>query len=596
MGFKSFAMRSGLILALSAPIIPPSSAFARKPDPASIAQAPARSFEYVRSRLDRAIPDMVASKIAESGDIGKIVAINRRARKLQKNAVLLRALGNESFASFFVRDPLKATWAINSIGFYTGSRTKDPKRREEDVDLALSVLGGPKLAPIFSKYPETFVNIAMEAGSDTWQAFSQLEGKRVEGVVASAISRFDDTAIELGRPLDDLRGNEAERKEYLSKLGLPQALGLLCSDPSFFQRSSNQLLFDRLKKDFSGNLPGLRERYGLDQSQIRNLAFRALGNGRIDDFITEKSRDNDAWSAGEAVLGSVAEKTGVYAERFDGRHFYLLANHSKDVLRRFPWALGIVDGRMKRLQKPRDGDERKIAHALAFLRYLFTDDPRGDGELIRLGSGKAVYDPAGYRVAGKINAVQVFDRRDTRNSHWKLSQDWFRRRFGNPRVAASGELVFEGRNARVTLYMGNSPADNAQYIADWVRNNEAGIITFRGHSNSLMNNMPLNLFGNRTGRYVFILGSCGSSGSVPGYMDANPDTDLQPISYPSTGRGQVTNTLLEILLDQKEPVGFSKIIEGNSRRIEAHQGDPRMISVWTLGEGLLNYVARKTQG
>jgi|GEM_PF-2758242 len=598
MGYKSFAMRSGFLLALSTPMALPSAAFSQKQEPpAAIMRAPATgSYGYVRSRLDKAIPDMVARKIAESGDFRKIAEINRRARKLERNASLLRALANEEIAAFFVREPVKATWAINAIVFYTGFRTRDLKKREEDIDLALSALGGPKLAPVLSKYPEAFVNIARESGPDSWQAFGQLEGKKVEGMVASAISRFDDTAIELGRPLDDLRNREAERARYLATLDIAQVLGLLCSDPSFFHPSSNQLLFSRLKKDFSGNLSGLKERYGLDGGQVRNIAFRALGNGRIDDFINEKSRDADAWIAAQALLGSATAKTGIYAERFDGRHFYLLANHSEKAIGRFPWALGVVDARMRRLQKPRDVEEKKMAHAIAYIRYLFTNDPRGDEELMRLGFEKAAYDPAKYRVAGRITAVQVFDRRDTQNSHWKLSQDWFRRRYGNPRAGRSGELVFEGRDARVILYMGSSQADNAQYIADWVQKNDAGIITFRGHSSSLQNSMPFGFFGNRAGSYVFILGSCGSSGSVPGYIDANPDTDLRPISYPSTGRGQVTNTLLEILLGQKEPAGFAKLIESNARRIEAHQGDPRMISVWTIGEGLLHYVARKTQG
>jgi len=590
-------MRSGLILAIGAPSIPASVAFARNPEPpATIVQAPAaRSFDYVRSRLDRRIPDMVARKIAESGDTGKIAAINRLARRRVNRAPLFTVFENGDIAAAFVNDPVRVMWAVRTIALFASWGTTDQKKRAEGIDSALEALKSDKLAVVFARNPETFVNIARLARLDTGRELEKLQGRNPEGIMASAIASHEDVAVELGRPLDDLRGREAERRAFLYRLAPADVLGLVCSEPSLFHQSSNNLLFDRLRQEFRGNFAQLVERYGIGDELARNAVLRAANSGRLPDFISEKDPESDMRAAIRLVLGSPSEKTGIYAESFDSKYYYLLALNVQGIARHMPQAAGIVEARIKRMRKPATREENMAFHALTYLGYLFSGNPGFDRELAAYGPDRSVFNRRDYLVAGRLHVLQVFDRKDTGSTHWGFSRKWFSRRFGNPRMGKSGEIIYERRGSQVVLFMGRDQADNARYASEWVAAHQAGVVTFRGHAASLLPNMPNDFFGNRKGKYVFIPGSCGSAGSVPGYLVGNPDTDISFFSYPSTGRGQVTNTLVDLLLEQGGPAEFSKILESGKRRIEAWGGDAGMIRVRTAGDGLFLYVAAKAR-
>jgi hypothetical protein len=120
------------------------------------------------------------------------------------------------------------------------------------------------------------------------------------------------------------------------------------------------------------------------------------------------------------------------------------------------------------------------------------------------------------------------------------------------------------------------------------------VLTFRGHSFSLEANMPTDIFGNSPNAHIlFIPGSCGSSGSVPLYLSSNPETDIDFVANTSTGKGQVTNALIDMFIlaaasAQKD--GYVKLINRYSSMIVAQDGDPKTLKASTPGEQMLENV------
>lgn len=217
---------------------------------------------------------------------------------------------------------------------------------------------------------------------------------------------------------------------------------------------------------------------------------------------------------------------------------------------------------------------------------------------------KSVFNPTDYRVNGITNVAQIFNREDTVKDHWPGTQGWYAsqgyKQASKKTLRFEGglqgqELVYSKGNVRVALFMGDSEDANVEYSKNWVKQFDAGMITFRGHSYSLTGSVPDDVFGNKKGRYVFIPGSCGSSAMIPLYIGKNPETDMRFFSNTSTGRGQVTNILVDMLLSQKSPTEFSKMLEGKAARISSAGGDAKQIGAYNRGEETLAYINRSTK-
>ncbi|MFH0799284.1 MAG: hypothetical protein V2A66_03785 [Pseudomonadota bacterium] len=115
-------------------------------------------------------------------------------------------------------------------------------------------------------------------------------------------------------------------------------------------------------------------------------------------------------------------------------------------------------------------------------------------------------------------------------------------------------------------------------------------MTFRGHSFSLGNSFPSDIFGNKASHVLFIPGSCGSSGSTADYIQKNPRTDLRFFANTSTGKGQVTNAILDALIATRSKTRFSAVLQKASKAIDSNGGDINTIKAWSNGEALLAYV------
>jgi hypothetical protein len=145
--------------------------------------------------------------------------------------------------------------------------------------------------------------------------------------------------------------------------------------------------------------------------------------------------------------------------------------------------------------------------------------------------------------------------------------------------------------------MGNSPDQNQDFIKQMLAEKKNFILSFRGHSFSLDRNIPSDIFGNSECNVLFIPGSCGSAHSVPDYIASNPRSNLAFIGNTSTGRGQVTNTIIDALIleHQKQIQGatrqdYSTILQDSSSTIEKQGGNIGSLKAASLGEHLLAYV------
>ena len=585
------------MLSLSMSLARPS--WSAEPGTAPVAQAADWSpmpFRRARSRLAKSLPDSVARNIPAKEGGERILVINKFAKLLAHYPGASRLLEDERVAAFFVKRPVKAFYVITTIIRHASEGTTDPKKKAEKANRALDVLLDDKVTPVFVKYPDIFADMAKEAHGDTWYSFEKAEDQ-LESTILAGISLYDAAAIELGRPLDDLRGDEAGRTKYLEGLSSPEKLGLLCSDPSFFDASSNKLLLKWLVQNGkSSDMQKLKEKYSLTDTQAANLAFRILNNGLVDDFIPAQSREHDTGVFLAALMGTQAAKNGIYGDSFNPRYFYVLANSAEKISARFPWLADVIKRRRERLGGTAGSqDTEKIRHALTYAHYLITKKTN-DYELARFGAERAAFNPRNYMVGGKVAVVQVFDKDDTGNTHWHMSNTWFGAKYGKPRTGRSGELIYETGNLRLVHFMGATKAANQKFVRSWVAEHDASIITLRADVLHLEENMPYDVFGNRAGRYLFINGVCGGAASDSSYVAGNPNTALDIISYSSTGRGQVTNTLLELLLDRAGPAPYQEIVDAGRGKIVAMGGNQFTIMTPSAGQGLLSYVNMKTAG
>ena len=497
------------------------------------------TFEQVRKQVDKRIPDNVCREIVKSEKpLQKIKEVNEAAEAIAK------AAGKE------------AGWAFKA-------------------------LSNPDVGRRFAENPQAFVEIAKVVGGGAGWAFKALSNDGVGRRFAdycdgkTSFERFfvplfldSRMAMETGRPLDNLHERDAERREFLSKLPQATVVGLLCSNPELFYTSSNHLLFDRLLKKMNGkDLGGLIEKYSLGEEQLQNLFFRAINYGRLygrGDSIANK----DGLGLAFRTISS-----GLHAKEYDPQYFYLFANALENIGKVLP---GIREELGAAEMEAQDARQRLA------IRFLL--------ENIGKELAATKFDRKDYSVGGKVQVLQVFDREDTQNDHWIYTQNWFEAQMGKPKIGSSGELIYENGRSRVVLFMGEEGEKNQEFAKGWMKSNRRGILTFRGHSFSLERNLPYDVFGNIAGNFLFIPGSCGSAGSTPAYMNANPKTDIAFFSNTSTGRGQVTNAIIDLLLEQQKPAAYDAILKKGAKTIEQNGGDVATIKTITLGYLLIKYV------
>jgi hypothetical protein len=395
---------------------------------------------------------------------------------------------------------------------------------------------------------------------------------------------LDTVSIDLGGPMDDLHDQAPLRQAYLDSLSTLQILSLLLSNPKYFCTSSNQQLIQRLKADLHHqgvSVTDWLERNNLIQEKpelCKNLLYRLIN---YDLLLVDERHPNalltrkDLEKLASILIDDIESK-----KPFDPNYYYLLAN-SLDNLTRIGYGPKLQEKIDARLQAGADAQTKK---ALTFLSMSIPGT---------LYNGKAFFRPERYRAQdGKSQVIQIFDKADTQSDHWLLTQDWARSLYGAPKTGSSGELIYENNRSRMILFMGSDEEGQANqaFLRAQLLQNPNMILTFRGHSFSLRKNMPSDIFGNPSSHILFIPGSCGSSGTIPGYISQNQNTDLRMVSNSGLGRGQVTNELLRILIGRADQPSFDDLLKENANRIQALGGDVNTIKIWNNGEALLDFV------
>jgi hypothetical protein len=559
--------------------------------------------------------DNIARTFTEKPD-GAIGALKEIAHGAgEENApYALSALGNARLAKMFATDTDRVVKAFMEIAEATGEGSGDAFSAlgKEVTETVMGKQGNDRMSQLFVSDTDTVVGafrgLAQATGKNKGHAFGTLYLERIaekfvkyaenpayQEKLLAAIFSEGSAAIETGRPIDDLHESPAARAAYIKSLSAAQVIGLLCSDPGYFFTSSNHMLFDMLRNDIANSggaesaLAYLEKKYDLDSGQMANLVFRAVNYGRLLGAPNSVFGPADTARLAGILLG------GIRKNEYDFKYYYLLANSVRNVAAYFPGMEKDINAELAKAEK---GSDKR--NALTAIKYLIRPegvDAGARSELQKLNE-KAVYKRSDYAVDGKVRVLQVFSKKDTEKDHWPLTKDWFRQKYGKPVSDDGKEIVYEGKGARVVLYMGDDEKENTDYARQWVGATNNGIITFRGHSYSLEHNMPYDVFGNTKGKYIFIPGSCGSAGSVPQYMNKNPKTDLRHFSNTSTGRGQVTNAIVDILLDTAVTTRFPELLRANERKIRANGGDLESINsirVWCEGELLTNYVISRQE-
>jgi len=523
------------------------------------------------------------------------------------------ALRNPDIAAAFAKDPVLIT-----------NKFKEIIKATDFTGMAFDALRNPDIAAAFAKDPvlitNKFIEIINASRGFVLVAFDILHKPEIGKLFLDYgdkkisfdnlminIYSYRNFAIELGRPIDDLHDNEKERMKYLNSLTDLQVFGLLLSNPELFYTSSNHLLFDRLKNYLKKNNKTITDLFNefdlFGTEQARNFLFRAINYDRL------YGRENSLLKAEE--LGKMMDTllSPLSSNKFDDKYFYLLANGLEGIKKVETIRKSLISKINDRLnslaKKEQTEDIKKIKSALEFLSYMFNPNTTlisdENKNRIKQLEQKAVFIPEYYKNDGKLTIIQVFDPNDTKNDHWIYTQQGFRKyavpKDENGKAITEikkdpGTLIYETKDMKVILFMGETEEKNQEFIKQQLDKAPNLIITFRGHSFSLNKSFPPDIFGNRNSHILFIPGSCGSAGSVPEYITKNPNTDIKTFSNTSTGRGQVTNAILDALIrESRKGSGrrFGAILKENEKYIESNGGSVSTIKVFSPGEMLLRY-------
>ena len=536
------------------------------------------------------------------------------------------ALSQPEIAELFVSRPEKLISYFSLID-------KASQNSEISPFIAFSNLH-PGVVKLFASNPDAFVKMAQATGKFAGIAFASLslpgmpaffndycQGKMGFEQFMIQVKSTNDYSIELGKPLDELHDDQpalvqrygTDRNGYLASLDKTDVLALLCSDPSFFYTSSNQMLFGRLLQDSNGeSIVKVMDDYGIwDAPASRNLIFRAINYGR---FFGRANYSIFSESDLEKVMPKLTAP--LYEKGFDPDYFYKLANgiehmgyEQKKSMR------GILDDAGGKLPAPGSPEwvewGNKKSRAISILASMLDHPGRNT-------SGQ--FDASRYKGSDgkKLLIVQVFDKEDTLSidengkpyGSWLSSQNWWRKylkttptdAYGKPvkeLLTVPGELTYDSGDVRMVLYMGDTPGDNQQFISKMLADKKNMIITFRGHSYSLAENFPDSIFAPfPSSNILFMPGSCGSVGSIPSYLASNQFMDT--ISNTSSGEGFITNTVMELLIEEARRDGHRLIKEilvsdkekpiSNAARIKKVNGDASTLSVSTWGDFLLKEI------
>ncbi|VVC03443.1 Uncharacterised protein [Candidatus Burarchaeum australiense] len=507
------------------------------------------------------------------------------------------ALGSEGIRTLFVQNPD----AFVELARVAGIRTAN----------AFYLLENEEIAARFTQNPQQVVDAISEiiraAGAGSRRVFwafydGAIVGKFLDycdkkislDQIMIMILSSDDVSGSLGGPLDELHADGPKRQKYLDSLSTLQVFALLCSDPEHFYTSSNHMLFDRLRKDLgTKTVNELFVEYGVfGTEQCRNFLFRAINYDRLYGKKDSLLKAADV----KGILPTLLEP--LTSSAYDKTYLTQLAN-AISMIKGIPEILEQI----KPIVEARLGEQNLSAEWRAALEFicvlidpktsLVSDEKKTE---IKKLEGADIFDPELYKNDGKLTVLQVFDKEDTGKDHWGMTVSWFTRYFGKkPTTGANGELIYENSTAKLILFMGENDGANQEFIQQQLQETPNLIATFRGHSFSLEDNFPHEIFGNESGHILFIPGSCGSALSIPDYVSANPNTDLRFVSTSSTGRGQVTNAVVEAFLGAGRKK-FEEFLADAQNSIVRQGGDVSTLKVWTKGEALMRYVLNETGG
>jgi len=509
---------------------------------------------------------------------------------------------NEALAAEFMRDPDKVkTFFSELIKNGAGEAALAINNVCQDFKRNSDLNASEWLIRTFSDAPREVENAPVERNAIAERLAKPIQKpadalyKRIEKGDKSAVAEWKKT-----------------REDYISTLSEWQVIGLLASGQEFYFGSTTSLLFDRLNSlldEKKVSLSGLFKGYGIKNPEnskvFRQLVFASIQHenfGSANSIVQKEDL--------ELVLKMLAKPLFTNPKKLDTENLYYLSA-AIDTLK--------GAGDQKSLQKiyselasyylalkPRNTASQKkndFAKTMDALKYLvYQTNEKTD--ILSSAEKKSIsnfamsnaFSPNNFlNNKNELCAVQIYDKEDA-EAHFNISKEFFTKKFdSNPVIENTGlyqKCTFRKGNKVVVLFMGNTHSENQSFVADYMKGNKNAIFAFRGHTGSLMDNVPPSLLGNQDGNVMAILGNCKSVKYIPDYVAANPATKINVIANRETGRGKVTDDLVMGIMEAGANTAYEDIIQSKKASIALNEGNVDTLAIGGSA-GVINYINRK---
>ncbi|MCC7569825.1 hypothetical protein KO465_00585 [Candidatus Micrarchaeota archaeon] len=364
----------------------------------------------------------------------------------------------------------------------------------------------------------------------------------------------DGNSVDSGSEVDRLYVNPESRRKKVESMSPEQILYILSDEPTLFFTSTNELLINKLKKDYNnfegtflGYLGSVLGNEYLSSERTSNLFMRLISQGRIYEFIEPE----DTQLLVSLIVDSLFDGTDSYIYSFIdfiGKLSYIKEHN--------PNSKVFFDTLNKEFSNrfSEKVNERKNKKLFLFISYVF--DPSSvssnDRKIIEaLLSNKTT--PTNQLTSNnRLNVFQIFSPTETdffNSTLYDFRNNEKMKVLTTDETPSYNRVVLESEGVVMTLFIGKNVSANVNYLNNLLKDDSNKMITFRGHSYQVEENFPAPLFINKRCNTLVLIGSCGSSHDIPSYLENAPENNYM-IGYSGIGTGVNTNTIIKLIIEE----------------------------------------------
>lgn len=357
---------------------------------------------------------------------------------------------------------------------------------------------------------------------------------------------------EIGGEIDRLH-DSPYRTRFVNSLTPQEVILALSTNPKLFFTSSNELLINKLKKDFSGFKGGFTEYLKsvlgpecLKSPRIANLMMRLIQHGRIMEFISEQDIN---WVADMIIKPLNTD----YEYLYSFVDFISKLKEKNDELSKRFYNLLKTSFKKNVLDKGITQYDKKRKKMMIFISYLFDFKiSKPEFDQIKKILEINYFDPNKFLINGRIHIYQVFT--PTERDSYDTTIKYFSLKGGSVKTEKGDgyeKTIITTDNYTMELYIGKDENEYHRYIKNLMTDPTGKIVSYRGHSYQLEDYFPPSLLMNKQSPLILVLGGCGSAKDIPKYIEKEPK-DNYIIGYLTVGRGENTNKIINVLIKSIE--------------------------------------------